>query len=68
MLAVARAAVDEVVKFVPAGQDAVPEDEFWTPEGRAVRDAEPGRFRLERLLVVRESTRLSGTQERDNRC
>ena len=51
------AAVDEVVKFVPAGQDAVPEDEFWTPEGRAVRDAEPGRFRLDRLLVVRDTYR-----------
>jgi hypothetical protein len=57
VLAVARAAVDEVVKFVPAGQDAVPEDEFWTPEGRAVRDAEPGRFRLDRLLVVRDTYR-----------
>jgi len=55
VLAVARAAVDEVVKFVPAGQDAVPEDEFWTPEGRGVRDAEPGRFRLDRLLVVRDT-------------
>lgn len=55
VLAVARAAVDEALKFVPAGQDAVPEDEFWTPEGRAVRDAEPGRFRLERLLVVRDT-------------
>jgi hypothetical protein len=55
VLAVARAAVDEVVKFVPAGQDAVPEDEFWTPEGLAVRDAEPGRFRLDRLLVVRDT-------------
>lgn len=55
VLAVARAAVDEVVKFVPAGQDAVPEDEFWTLEGRAVWDAEPGRFRLDRLLVVRDT-------------
>jgi hypothetical protein len=55
VLAVARAAVDEVVKFVPAGLDAVPEDEFWTPEGRAVRDAEPGRFRLDRLLVTRDT-------------
>jgi hypothetical protein len=55
VLAVARAAVDEVVKFVPAGADAVSEEEFWTPEGRAVRDAEPGRFRLDRLLVVRDT-------------
>jgi hypothetical protein len=55
VLAVARAAIDEVVKFVPAGQDAVPEDEFWTPEGRAVRAADPGRFRLDRLLVARDT-------------
>jgi len=54
VLAVARAAVDEVVKFVPAGQDAVPEDAFWTPEGQAVRDADAGRFRLDRLLAVRD--------------
>jgi hypothetical protein len=55
VLSVARAALDEVIKFVPAGQDAVPEDEFWTPAGREVRDADPGRFRLERLLLVRDS-------------
>lgn len=55
VLALARAAVDEVIKFVPGGQDAVPDEEFWTPEGRAIRDAEPGRFRLERLMVVRDA-------------
>jgi hypothetical protein len=55
VLAVARAAVDEVIKFVPAGADAVPHDGFWTREGRAVRDAEPGRFRLERLLIARDT-------------
>ncbi|MEV0790551.1 hypothetical protein [Kribbella sp. NPDC050459] len=55
VLAVARAAVVEVIKFVPAGADAVPEDEFWTPEGQAVRAAEPGRFRLDRLLVTRDA-------------
>jgi hypothetical protein len=55
VLAVARAAVDEVIKFVPAGADAVPQDGFWTREGRAVRDAEPGRFRLERLLIARDT-------------
>jgi hypothetical protein len=55
VLAVARAAVDEVIKFIPPGQDAVPDDEFWTPEGSRVRAAEPGRFRLDRLLVVRDT-------------
>lgn len=55
VLAVAQAAVDEVIKFVPAGADAVPEDEFWTPAGQSVRDAEPGRFRLDRLLMARDT-------------
>jgi len=55
VLAIAYAAVAEVIKFVPAGADAVPEDEFWTPEGQAARAAEPGRFRLDRLLVARDS-------------
>jgi hypothetical protein len=55
VLAIAQAAVAEVIKFVPAGADAVPEDEFWTAQGQAVRAAEPGRFRLDRLLVTRDT-------------
>lgn len=55
VLRVARAAVEEVLKFVPPDADRVPDDAFWTDEGRQVRDAEPGRFRVERLLVVRDS-------------
>ncbi|HEY3563013.1 MAG TPA: hypothetical protein VGL05_36360 [Kribbella sp.] len=55
VLAIAHAAVAEVIKFVPAGADAVPEDEFWTPEGQAARAAGPGRFRLDRLLVTRDT-------------
>ncbi|WBQ01806.1 hypothetical protein [Kribbella sp. CA-293567] len=54
-LAIARAAVEEVIKFVPPGQDVVPADEFWTGTGRQVFEAEPGRFRLVRLLVVRDT-------------
>jgi hypothetical protein len=57
VLSVARAAVEEVIKFVPAGTAEVPEDAFWTDAGRRVRDAEPGRFRLDRLLVVRDTYR-----------
>ncbi len=56
----ARAAVEEVVKFIPAGEYAVPDDAFWTDEGLRVRAEEPGRFRLERLLVVRDSYRYRG--------
>jgi hypothetical protein len=60
VLDVAAAAVAEVVKFIPPGEDVVPDDAFWTGEGRATLDAEPGRFRLERLLVVRDSYRDTG--------
>ena len=56
-LAIARAAVDEVVKFIPAGEHAVPDDAFWTEAESRIRADEPGRFRLERLLVVRDSYR-----------
>ncbi|MFF0341130.1 hypothetical protein [Kribbella sp. NPDC004875] len=55
VMALARQAVEEVVKFVPADLDAVPDDAFWTADGRATRALDPGRFRLERLLVIRDS-------------
>jgi hypothetical protein len=55
VMALARQAVEEVVKFVPADRDAVPDDAFWTDHGRATRELDPGRFRLERLLVIRDS-------------
>ncbi|MEU8221696.1 hypothetical protein [Kribbella sp. NPDC048915] len=55
VLAIAEAAVGEVIKFVPSGADAVPADEFWTPQGQAVLAAEPGRFRLDRLLLARDT-------------
>lgn len=55
VMAVARQAVEEVVKFIPPSQDAVPDAAFWTDAGRAVRGLDPGRFRLDRLLVVRDS-------------
>lgn len=54
-LDIAAAAVAEVLKFVPADEDAVPEQAFWSAEGRRVYDAEPGRFWRERLVVVRET-------------
>jgi hypothetical protein len=56
-LALAAAAVDEVLKFVPAGEDEVPDWAFWTGEGRRVRADQPGRFRRDRLEVVLETYR-----------
>ncbi|GAB2934362.1 hypothetical protein GCM10027280_22700 [Micromonospora polyrhachis] len=48
-LLAARAAISEVLKFLPAGAVAVPEDAFWSHRGRLVRTAEPGRFGRVRL-------------------
>ena len=56
-LSIARAAVEEVIKFIPPGQDSVPDDAFWTDRGRAVHAAEPGRFGLDRLLIIRNTYR-----------
>lgn len=50
------AALAEVLKFVPAGADAVPPEAFFTPGGRRVYQARPaefGRDRLEALLADR---------------
>ena len=51
-LDIARAALEEVIKFLPDGADSVPDNAFWTERGRAVRDREPGRFRRARLAAV----------------
>jgi hypothetical protein len=56
-LATAVAAIDEALKFVPAGAEAVPESAFWSERGRAVRAEEPGRFRVSRLEAVRGAYR-----------
>ncbi|MFI6290925.1 hypothetical protein ACIBEJ_05030 [Nonomuraea sp. NPDC050790] len=56
-LSLACAAVEEVLKFIPEGQDEVPAAAFWSVRGREVRAAEPPRFRRERLLVVRDTYR-----------
>ncbi|MEV0393618.1 hypothetical protein [Polymorphospora rubra] len=53
-LAVALAAVDEVLKFAGAAP-AVPPDAFWTARGRDVRGREPGRFTVVRLRAVRDA-------------
>lgn len=56
-LRTAAAAVTEVMKFVPDGEDRVPQDRFWSARGRDVYAAEPGRFRLGRLDVVHRTYR-----------
>lgn len=56
-LSMAEKAVEEVLKFIPDGEDDVPLRAFWSERGQQVRDAEPGRFRRERLEVVRDTYR-----------
>lgn len=51
-LDIARAALEEVIKFLPDGAESVPESAFVSERGRAVREREPGRFRRERLAAV----------------
>lgn len=51
-MAIAAAAVAEVLKFVPPGADEVPDSAFWSERGRTVREREPGRFRRRRLHIV----------------
>jgi hypothetical protein len=52
-LATAAAALDEVLKFVPAGASDVPSTAIWSTQGRRVYGEEPGRFRAARLDAVR---------------
>ncbi len=54
-LEVAAAAMEEVLKFLPAIRTAVPPYAFWSGRGRQVRDREPGRFERQRLVSVRDS-------------
>lgn len=51
-LAMAIAAMEEVLKFAPGDEEQLPGSAFWTERGRATRDAEPGRFRRDRLEAV----------------
>jgi len=56
-LGLAAAALDEVLKFLPAGADRAPAGAFWSPAGRRVRAQSPGRFDRDRLQVIRDSYR-----------
>jgi hypothetical protein len=56
-LTIARAAVEEVLKFIPDDQDDLPDQAFWSERGTRVRAEEPGRFGRERLMIVRDTYR-----------
>ncbi|MEV6695164.1 hypothetical protein AB0M35_27195 [Micromonospora sp. NPDC051196] len=48
------AALDEVAKFAPDGEE-VPGDAFVSERGRQLHQREPGRFRRDRLAAVRDT-------------
>ena len=50
--ALAAAAIDEVLKFIPPGADAVPRSALRTDTGRGIYEREPGRFLRARLEAV----------------
>jgi hypothetical protein len=55
MLRSGAAMVNEVVKFIPEGDDEVPEPAFWTEDGKAMRASSPERFtraELEKLQLL----------------
>jgi hypothetical protein len=52
-LTAAVSALDEVLNFIPAGAEEVPQQAFWTERGRARYAAEPTRFRRTRLSARR---------------
>jgi hypothetical protein len=56
-LRTAAAALDEAVKFVPEGADAVPGTACWSERGSQVYSDEPGRFRRIRLEAVARAYR-----------
>ncbi|WP_314221823.1 hypothetical protein [Streptomyces zaehneri] len=56
-VAYAVAAVEEVQKFIPAGQDAVPASAFTSEVGRARYAKDPGKFRRDILDIELRLTR-----------
>jgi hypothetical protein len=62
---IAAAAIEEVLKFIPAGEDEVPITAFWTAGGMQALDAEPGRFTRRWLTALRDSYtgRNNGTSD-----
>ncbi|MDG4773728.1 hypothetical protein [Solwaraspora sp. WMMD792] len=49
------AALDEVLKFIPADADEVPSDTVTSEVGQRMRRREPGRFRRDRLTALRDT-------------
>jgi hypothetical protein len=58
-LGIAVAALDEVLKFIPDGDDEVPAVAFWTDKGRGMREIGPDRFRRRRLTLVLDAYRYA---------
>jgi hypothetical protein len=56
-LRTAAAAIDEAIKFVPPGADAVPAEALCSERGRDLYRADPRRFRRRRLEAVRQAYR-----------
>jgi hypothetical protein len=66
-LAIARAAVEEVLKFIPPGEDAVPETAFWSEQGRRAYEEGPSRFTLDHLLAARTAYRERAADHAEER-
>jgi hypothetical protein len=49
------AALDEVLKFIPANANEVPADSFTSDTGRRLHRREPGRFRRDRLAALHDT-------------
>ncbi|MER5199529.1 hypothetical protein ACWD3J_34120 [Streptomyces sp. NPDC002755] len=56
-MAYAVAAVEEILKFIPPGQDAVPASAFTSEVGRARYEKDPGKFRRDILEIELRLTR-----------
>jgi hypothetical protein len=58
----AAAAVREVVKFIPSGEERVPPEAIWTDRGRAEFARDPLRLRRDRMAVLEAAYRDSAVR------
>jgi hypothetical protein len=63
-MACASMSLPTVAKFIPPGQDRVPDDAFTSSLGRTMRDAFPGRFLKADLLSRAQLYRADAQQDR----